>query len=332
MERIVLAYSGGLETSVAIAWLKEQYAAEIVAVTMDVGQGGVLEEVRDRALAAGAARAHVLDLRDAFALRYILPALKADAVLEGGCPVAVSLGRSLMVEQLVEIAAIERADAVAHGVSGGGGHASSPLSSLSIDGMVRSLNPGLTVLAPAGEWGEMNEQDAGSPCRVHANLWGRSIDTDQPGDAFYRLTKDVTQCPDEAAYVDIAFERGAPTSINGVAMPLADLIVSLGTIAGAHGVGRITTVEDRPGGAKTRVAHEAPAAVLLHAAHTKLRTLVTAPDLDGFWHSVSRQYVDMIGNGLWFTPLRDVLDTCVEKVQESMTGSVRLKMFKGAYL
>ena len=328
MDRIVLAYSGGQETLTAIAWLKEQYAAEIVSVTMDLGQGGVLEDVRDRALAAGAARAHVLDLRDAFATRYILPALKADAVLEGGCPLAVSLGRSLMVEQLVEIAAMERADAVAHGVSGGGGRPSSPLS---IDGMIRSLNPALTVLAPAGAWAPAKAQETDRSSRVHANLWGRSIDTDQPGEAFYCLTKDAAHCPDEAAHVEIAFERGVPTGINGVAMPLADLIVSLGTIAGAHGVGRVSTVEERPGGMTTRVAHEAPAAVLLHAAHTKLRALATGADLDRFWQVVSRQYADMIGNGLWFTPLRDVLDTCVEKVQESVTGTVRLKMFKGAY-
>jgi argininosuccinate synthase len=326
VDRIVLGYSGGLETSEAIAWLKARHAAEIVAVTMDLGQGGVLEEVRDRALAAGAARAHVLDLRDAFATRYILPALKADAVCDSGCPLAASLGRALIVEQLVEIAAIERADVVAHGFSCGGGSPSN------IEAMVRSLNPALTVLAPAAESGPAKGQGAGVPWRVHANLWGRSIDTDRPDEGFYRLTKAARDCPREPAYVEIAFERGAPTSINGVAMPLADLIVSLGTIAGAHGVGRMNTLEDRAGGARTRVAHEAPAAVLLHAAHTKLRTLVTARDLDGFWHAVSRQYADMIGNGLWFTPLREVLDACVEKVQESVTGIVRLKMFEGAYL
>ena len=344
MERIVLAYSGGLDTSVAIPWLKEKYNAEIIAVTMDLGQGKELEEVRDRALATGAVRAHVLDLREEFARDYILPALKADAIYEDHYPMATALGRPLIGQKLVEIAEIEQATAVAHGCTGKGND------QVRLDVTTRALNPKLKVIAPARDWGMTRPEEIEyararnvpvpatfeSPYSTDSNLWGRSIECGmledpwkEPPEEIYTLTKSPAECPQEPAYAEIAFERGVPTAINGVAMPLLDLIASLGTIAGAHGVGRIDMVENRLIGIKSREIYEAPAGVALHAAHKELQKLVTTKDLERVCRFVSQQYADIVYNGLWFTPTREALDALVEKVQERVTGVVRLKLFKG---
>ena len=344
MERIVLAYSGGLDTSVAIPWLKEKYNAEIIAVTMDLGQGKELEEVRDRALATGAVRAHVLDLREEFARDYILPALKADAIYEDRYPMATALGRPLIGQKLVEIAEIEQATAIAHGCTGKGND------QVRLDVTTRALNPKLKIIAPARDWGMTRPEEieyakqrnipvpatVASPYSTDSNLWGRSIECgiledpwQEPPEEIYALTKSPAECPDEPAYVEIAFERGVPSAINGVPMPLLDLIASLGTIAGAHGVGRIDMVENRLVGIKSREIYEAPAAAVLHAAHKELQKLVTTKDLERLSRFVSLQYADLIYNGLWFTPTREALDAFVEKVQERVTGVIRLKLFKG---
>src|SRR5436190_11188273 len=344
MERIVLAYSGGLDTSVAIPWLKDKYQAEIIAVTMDLGQGKELEEVRDRALATGAVRAHVLDLRDEFARDYILPALKADAIYEDRYPMATALGRPLIGQKLVEIAEIEQATAIAHGCTGKGND------QVRLDVTTRALNPKLKVIAPSRDWGMTRPQEIEyarargvpvpatleSPYSTDSNLWGRSIECGvledpwiEPPEEIYTMTKSPADCPDEPAYVEIAFERGVPTGINGVSMPILDLIASLGTIAGAHGVGRIDMVENRLVGIKSREIYEAPAAVVLHTAHKELQKLVTSRDLERFARTVSIQYADIVYNGLWFTPLREALDAFVDNVQQRVTGVVRLRLFKG---
>lgn len=343
MERIALAYSGGLETSVAIPWLAEKHRAEIIAVTLDLGQGGELEEVRDRALANGAVRAHVLDVREEFVRDYILPSLKADAMYEERSPMATALARPLIAKRLVEIAVIEQATAIAHG-SSGKGHDRSP-----IDVAASGLNPRIKIIAPVRDWGMTRAQQvdyagahdvrapgAGTPCRMSSNLWGRSIDCGvdlwtEPPEDLYALTKSPVECPDEPAYVEVAFARGLPAAINGVAMPLLELVGSLGIIAGAHGVGRLGVVENPAGGMQSRRVHEAPAAAVLHAAHQELQRLVTAPDLGRVARTVSRQYADLVHNGLWFTPLRQALDALVDSVQERVTGTIRLKLFKGDY-
>ena len=341
MERIALAYSGGLETSVAIPWLAEKHHAEIVAVTLDLGQGGELEEVRDRALANGAVRAHVLDVREEFVRDYILPSLKADAMYEKRSPMATALARPLIAKRLVEIAVIEHATAIAHG-SSGKGHDRSP-----IDVAASGLNPRIKIIAPVRDWGMTRAQQvdyagahdvrapgADTPCRVRSNLWGRSIDCEVdlragPPEDLYALTKSPVECPDEPAYVKVAFARGLPAAINGVAMPLLELVGSLGIIAGAHGVGRLDVVENPAGAVQSRRVHEAPAAAVLHAAHQELQRLVTASDLGRVARTVSRQYADLVYNGLWFTPLRQALDALVDKVQERVTGTIRMELFKG---
>ncbi len=320
MNRIVLAFSGGPDTSAAIPWLRQRYDAEIVTVTLDLGQGGVLEEVRDRALASGAARAHVLDEREEFANQYVVRALKADAVYEDRYPMATSLGRPLIAQKLVEVAAIEQASTVAHGGTGN--------DQIRLDTAVHALNAALDVVtvAPSGQ----------TPSTVDANLWGRAVQygviddpwTEAPEDVF-TLTKAPRECPDEAAYVEISFEKGTPVALNGVEMPILELIGSLGILAGAHGVGRIDMVENRVAGVKGREIYEAPSAVVLHAAHKELQKMVVTTGVDRFSRAVSLQYADTIYNGLWFAPLREALDAFIDKVQERVAGVIRMKLFKG---
>jgi argininosuccinate synthase len=315
--RVVLAFSGGPQAAEALARLKDE--AEVITVTLDLGQGGVLEEVRDRALAAGAMRAHVLDVREEFASQYIVRALKADAVYEDRYPMATSLGRPLIASKLVEVAGIEQATVVAHGGTGN--------DQVRLGVCVRALNPALEVRCVAS---------AQTPGTVDANLWGRAIQygviddpwTEAPEDV-YTLTKAPGDCPDEAAYVEISFERGVPVAINGVEMPILELIGSLGIIAGAHGVGRIDMVENRLAGSKVREIYEAPAASILHSAHKELQKMVVETGVDRFSRAVSLQYADTIYNGRWFAPLREALDAFIDKVQERVTGVIRMKLFKG---
>ena len=344
MERIVLAYSGGLDTSVAIPWLAEQYGAEVIAVTLDLGQGRELEQIRERAIAAGAARCHVLDARDEFARDFILPALQAGAIYEDRYPMATSLGRPLIAQKLVEIAAMEKATAIAHGCTGKGND------QVRIDVSARALNPRIRVIAPAREW-NMSRPDEieyaqkrgipvpatkASPYSTDENLWGRSIECGvledpwtEPPEEIYTLTKSPADAPDVPAYVEIEFTQGVPTQVNGVAMPFPELITSLETIAGAHGVGRIDMLENRLVGIKSREIYEAPAAVVLHAAHRELENMVTPRELQRLNRRLSQVYADLVYDGLWFTQTREAIDAFVASVQQRVTGTVRLKLFKG---
>jgi argininosuccinate synthase len=341
--KVVLGFTGSLDTCVAIPWLRERCGAEVIAVTLDLGQRRVLEDVRDRALAAGAIRAHVLDVREEFASKFIVRALKADAVYEDRYPMATSLGRALVAQKLVDVADIERASVVAHCGT------ANDNDQIRIESTVRALNSSLHVVAPVEEW-DMSPAEtveyarahgiavraADTPYNVDANLWGRAVQygvledpwTEAPEEVF-TLTKAPAECPDEPAYVEISFESGVPMAINGVEMPILDMIGSLALIAGAHGVGRIDMVENRLAGIKAREVYEAPAAVVLHAAHKELQKMVVTTGVDRFSRAVSLQYADTIYNGLWFTPLREALDAFIDKVQERVTGVIRMKLFKG---
>jgi argininosuccinate synthase len=342
--RIVLAYSGGLDTSVAIAWLAEQYAAQVIAVTLDLGQGRELTDVRERALAVGATRAHVLDVRDEFASGYILPALQAGALYEDRYPLATALSRPLIARKLVDVARMEGAAIIAHGCNGKAND------ELRLELGVRALDPSMTVLAPARIWGMSRDAivayararhipipaTAEGPYTVDTNLWGRSIERgvledpwqESPED-IYALTRSPRDCPDEPAYVEIEFERGVPLRANGIEMPLVELIESLETIAGAHGVGRIDMVENAAAGGKSREIYEAPAAVLLHTAHSELEKLVVPRDLERLGHDLGRAYADLAYNGRWFSPTREAIDAFMRTIQPRVTGAVRLKLFKG---
>ena len=302
MERIVLAFSRGLESAVAIPWLAERYGAEVVAVTIDLGQGRELEEVRDRALAAGAVRAHVLDARDEFARGYIVRGLKAGATAADGAPLGTALGVPLIARLVVQIAGIEHATAIAHAANG-----------TAMDVAAGLLNPALRVLAPARDW-------TMTPAQQAAYIRARQIPF-QPGMSVPGSAKPGAEVAgrSEPAAVDVAFERGVPTGINGVAMPILDLLESLGTIAAAHGVGQ----------PKDRDLRQAPAAIVLHAAHRALRTSAAAPELNRLCDVVGREYADLVYRGLWFTPARESLDAFVNTANERITGSVRLKLFAG---
>ena len=345
MERIVLAYSGGLDTSVAIPWLAEKYQAEIVAVTLDLGQGRELDDVRERAMAVGAVRCHVLDVRAEFAEQYVLRSLQAGALYEGQYPLATALGRPLIAKRLVEIAEMESAGAIAHGCTGKGND------QVRIDVSARALNRAIRVVGPAREWDMSRPAEivyarergipvpatVDSPYSTDSNLWGKSIECGvledpwtEPPEEIYTLTKSPLDAPDAPAHVELDFEQGVPTAVNGVAMPLVELIASLETIAGAHGVGRIDMVENRLIGIKSREIYEAPAAVVLHMAHRELETLVVPRDLERIKRGLSSVYADLVYNGLWFTPTRRAIDALVADVQARVTGRVRLKLFKAA--
>lgn len=343
-QRIVLAYSGGLDTSIAIAWLAEKYDAEVIAVTLDIGQGRELTDVRERALAVGAARAHVLDVRDEFAREYILPALQAGALYEDRYPLATALGRPLIARKLVEIARMEGARTVAHGCNGKAND------ELRLELGVKALDPSLTVLAPARMWGMSRDDEieyararrisipspAEGPYTVDTNLWGRSIERgvledpwqESPED-IYALTRAPRDCPDEPAYVEVEFDTGVPRRANGIEMPLVELIESVETIAGAHGVGRIDMVENATTGAKSREIYEAPAAVVLHTAQSELQKLVIPRELERLAHDLGRAYADLTYNGRWFSPTREAIDAFMGTIQPRVTGAVRLKLFKG---
>lgn len=344
MKRIVLAYSGGLDTSVAIPWLSETHQAEVVAVTLDMGQGKELDDVRERAMAIGAIRCHVFDAKAEFADRYILPSLQAGALYEGQYPLATALARPLIAKRLVEAAEMEGATAIAHGCTGKGND------QVRIDVSVRALNRRIEVIGPARERAMSRPAQIAyarergipvpatveNPYSTDLNLWGKSIEcgvledpwTEPPEDIF-TLTKSVVRSPDTPAYVELDFECGVPTAVNGVSMGLVELIGSLETIAGTHGVGRIDMVENRLVGIKSREIYEAPAAVVLHAAHRELETLVIPRDLERLKNGLSTAYADLIYNGLWFTPTRTALDALVSDVQRRVTGRVRVKLFKG---
>jgi argininosuccinate synthase len=344
MERIVLAYSGGLDTSVAIAWLAEKYGAEVIAVTLDLGQGRELTDVRERALAVGATRAHVLDVRDEFAREYILPALQAGALYEDRYPLATALGRPLIARKLVDVARMEGATTIAHGCNGKAND------ELRLELGVRALDPSIRILAPARKWGMSRHQEIeyartrripipstiDSPYTVDANLWGRSIERGVLEDAWqespeeiYALTRSPQTCPNEPAYIEVEFEHGVPLRANGIEMPLVELIESIETIAGAHGVGRIDMVENAASGVKSREIYEAPAAVVLHTAHSELEKLVIPRELERLAHDLGRAYADLAYNGRWFSATREAIDAFMRTIQPRVTGAVRLKLFKG---
>jgi argininosuccinate synthase len=344
MTRILLAYSGGLDTSLAIPWLRERYGAEVIAVTVDVGQGRELVAIHERALAIGAVRAHVLDAREEFVCEYILPALQAGAVYEDRYPLATALARPLIARRLVEIARMEGAGAIAHGCTGVHND------QVRLEASVRALDPSLTLIAAAQAPGQSRAEKLEfararnvpvldshtSPYSVDTNLWGRAIAAGvledgwvEPPEDIYTLTRSPQECPDEPAYVELAFESGVPVRANGVELPLLELIESLEVIAGAHGIGRIDVVENRLAGVKSREIYEAPAAVVLHTAHKELEKLVIPRELERVKHDLSRIYADLVYSGLWFSHTRQTIDAFVAAVQPRVTGAVRLKLFKG---
>ncbi len=343
--KVVLAYSGGLDTSVAIPWLQEKKGMDVVAVTVDVGQPVDLERVRAKALASGAVAAYVADARREFAESFLAPALRANALYEGVYPLSTALARPLIGQHMVAVARREGAIAVAHGCTGKGND------QVRFDLSTTSLAPELAVIAPAREWGMTREDEIryarehripveatpASPYSTDENLWGRSVECGiledpgvEPPEEAYGWTTAPAAAPDIPASVSIEFSHGLPVALDGVELPLHELVGRMNRLAGAHGVGRIDHVESRVVGIKSREVYECPAAVALIRAHQALESLVLPRDLLDFKRVVEQRYSQLIYDGLWFTPLRTALEGFVAATQPRVTGSVTLKLYKGS--
>ncbi|MEE9202000.1 MAG: argininosuccinate synthase [Dehalococcoidia bacterium] len=343
-ERVVLAYSGGLDTSVAIRWLKEKYGYDVVTLTIDLG-GKDVAGVQEKALQIGAVKAEVEDVRELFVRSYILPALKAGAVYQGQYPLATALGRPLIASLLAEVALEEGATVVAHGCTGKGND------QVRFEVSLAALAPHLRVVAPAREWGMTREETiqyarerdipipvtVASPYSTDENLWGRSIEcgaledpwTEPPEDAF-AWTRPIPNTPGKPAYVEIGFEQGVPVLLNSRGRDGTSLIAELNTLAGEHGVGRIDHIEDRLVGIKSREVYEAPAATVLLKAHAALESMTLSRHQLRFKERVAQEYAGLIYDGLWFSTMRHDLDAYVESTQRFVTGTVRVKLFKGS--
>ena len=342
--KVVLAYSGGLDTSVAVKWIQEAYGLDVVTLTLDLGTHEDLDRIRRRALDVGAVKALVVDAADVFVEYFIWPALRAGAVYERAYPLATALGRPLIAKLLVDTARQEGAHAVAHGCTGKGND------QVRLDVAVKTLAPEMDIIAPAREWKMTRQQEMDyaaqhgikvdvtrkSPYSTDENLWGRSVEcgvledpwAEPPEDAF-AWTASAADAPDEPEYIEIDFEKGVPVALNGRQMGGAPLIEELNHTAGRHGVGRIDHIEDRVVGIKSRELYEAPAAVVLHAAHAALEGMTMTRPALRFKEVVSLHYADMIYDGLWFSKFHQDLAAYVLSSQQVVKGSVRMKLFKG---
>ena len=342
-DRIVLAYSGGLDTTVAVPWLKEKYGADIVTLTIDLGMVD-LEFARQRALSIGAVEAVIVDGRQALVDEFLYPSLQAGTVYEGEYPLATALGRPLIARYLVEAAQEHGAYAVAHGCTGKGND------QVRIEVGVTALDPDLRVIAPIRDWGMSRDDEIeyglarNLPINTRAsrfstdeNLWGRSVEAGEledpwlePPEDAYLWTKSATGSPDEPLYLEIGFERGVPIAINGETMGGVDLISHLNAIGGDNGVGRVDHVENRLVGIKSREIYECPAAIILHSAHSALETMTLSKEQARTKARIAQEYSDVIYNGLWYTAHRADLDAYVQSTQRHVTGEVRLRLHKGS--
>ncbi len=344
-DKIVLAYSGGLDTSVAIRWLQEQYGVDIATLTMDLGGQVDLEAARQRALDIGAIRADVMDAREEFVRDYVWPALRAGAIYEGVYPLATALGRPLIAKHLVRIAQEEEALGIAHGCTGKGND------QVRFDVSAGALAPSLKVVAPAREWGMTRDDEIAyakerdieldlnkrSSYSTDENLWGRSIEAGdledpwmEPPEEAYAWTVSVAAAPDEARYVEIRFAEGVPVAIDGEELNGVALIELLNEVAGAHGVGRIDHIENRLVGIKSREVYEAPAGTVLHLAHRALEQMCLTKEQSRFKERLAQEYADLVYNGLWFTAHRRDLDAYVLSTQRHVNGTVRVRLHKGS--
>jgi argininosuccinate synthase len=344
-KKVVLAYSGGVDTSVCIPYLKHEWGIEeVITLAADLGQGDELEPIRQKALDSGASVSLVGDVQEEFVRDYAFPSIQANALYENRYPLTTALARPLIAKILVDAAAEYGADAVAHGCTGKGND------QVRFDVAIAALNPDLKVLAPAREWGMSREQTIAygekygipspvkksSPYSIDRNLLGRSIEAgiledawNEPPEEIYVMTKAIADTPDQPAYVEIGFERGLPVSLDGTVLPPLDLVTQLNAIAGGHGVGRIDMVENRLVGIKSREIYEAPAMLVLIHAHRDLESLTLTADLAQYKRGIEETYGKMIYNGLWYSPLKAALDAFIQSSQERVTGAVRVKFHKG---
>jgi len=343
-DKVVLAYSGGLDTSVAIKWIADKYDMDVIALSIDLGMERDYESIRQKALKVGAVKAAVVDARDIFINEYVFPALQADTIYEGQYTLATALARPLIAKLLVETALQEGATAVAHGCTGKGND------QVRFDVSTAALAPQLRVIAPAREWGMTREETidyakqngipvpvtVASPYSIDENLWGKSIECGvledpwvEPPEEVFTWTTSPTDAPDKPCYIEIGFDRGIPTSLDGQALSGVALVDKLNSLAGEHGVGRVDHLENRLVGIKSREIYEAPAATVLLSAHLALEQMTLSRDQLRFKQQVAQEYADLIYNGLWFSALRRDLAAYVQSTQRHVSGTVRVKMLKG---
>ena len=345
MKKIVLAYSGGLDTSIAISWLKEKYDCEVVAMAADVGQGEELDPLHKKALDSGASKLYVEDIKEEFLSDFVFPMLKSGALYEQKYLLGTAIARPAIAKALVRVALKEGADAVAHGATGKGND------QVRFELTVKALAPHLKIIAPWREWDIRSREDAidyaqarniplpvtkAKPYSMDRNIWHLSFEggiledpNHEPDEDMFILTVSADKAPDVADYVEIGFDKGIPTSVNSRNMPPVELLCTLNVLAGRHGIGRVDIVENRLVGMKSRGVYETPGGTLLYAAHRQLESLVLDRETMHFKEIIASKYGQMVYYGQWFTPLRRALDAFVDETQQKVTGSVRLKLFKG---
>jgi argininosuccinate synthase len=346
VRRVLLLYSGGLDTSVMLRWIQERYEAEVVTLTVNLGQPGEdYAVIEGKARQIGAVECHIVDAREEFAAEYIAPAIKANALYGGGYPLFTALGRPLIAKLAVEYARRSGCDTIAHGCTGKGND------QVRIDGTVATLAPELKVIAPVREWAMGREEEiayarehgipikGGSeivPYSIDDNLWGRSSegrwieDLDHaPDDDVFQLVTHPRNAPDEPQRLELEFERGLPVSLDGERLPLAELIERAAEIGARHGVGIVDHIEDRIVGLKVRDIYEAPAAAIILTAHQELEKLVCTIHQNQFKAGLDRQWAYLVYAGLWWEPLRSDLDAYMEAVNAYVTGTIGLELYKG---
>ena len=345
MEKVILAYSGGLDTSCCVAWLKDK-GFDVVTYTADLGQGINFAQLVKKAKDCGVSKVYIQDVRNRFLKSFVFPALRAGALYQARYPLATALGRPLIAEGLVEIAHKEKAGYIAHGCTGKGND------QVRIEVSVATLDKRLKVIAPLREWKlKTRNEEIGyakahkievaatkeSPYSVDLNLWGRSIEcgvledpAKEPPEEIYELTKNPLKCANKPTYLTIDFVRGVPAKLNAKKIGMVSLISKLNKLAAACGVGRIDMVENRLVGIKSREIYEAPAAVTLHLAHQELENLVLDKQTSQFKRIVAQRYAQLVYNGLWHSPLKTALDKFVEQTQEKVSGQIKLKLYKGS--
>jgi argininosuccinate synthase len=342
--KVILAYSGGLDTSVMVPWIGEKYNLDVVTFTVDLGQGEDIERIRQKALRTGAIDAVALDARNLFVDCFVFPALMAGAMYEGKYPLATALGRPLIAKLMVDAAREHNAVAVAHGCTGKGND------QVRFDVTFQTLAPNLKIIAPVREWKMSRDEEIAfaakhgipveatkeSPYSIDLNLWGRSCEAgvledpwdEPPADAF-AWTVDPANAPNEPLYLTLDFEHGRPVALDGQKLDGVPLIDRLNQLGGQHGIGRIDHVENRLVGIKSRELYEAPAAVILHEAHRELESLCLSKQAQRFKTLVSQEYADIIYNGLWFSAFHQDLFAFVSSSQRFVAGQVRVRLFKG---
>jgi argininosuccinate synthase len=345
VHKVVLAYSGGLDTSVIVPWLRERYGCEVVCFTADIGQGEELSSLEDRALASGASKLVLLDLREEFASDYLFPLLASGAVYERKYLLGTSVARPLIAKHQVQVAQEEGADAVAHGCTGKGND------QVRFELSYMALDPRLKVIAPWREWEIHSREEAlaflharnlpvpGNNPSLYSrdrNLWHLSHEGgplehagDPPEPSLYQMTTSPESAPDEAEQVTISFVKGRPTSVNGKTLSPAAIVSTLNGIGGRHGIGRVDLVENRLVGMKSRGVYETPGGTLLSLAHNELESITLDRDTLHFKDLLALRYAELVYFGQWFTPLREAMDAFFAKTQETVTGSTTLRLYKG---